>query len=329
MRIHLPQPWLATALALLSLVTLGGVSSAMAAPHAPAPQQPALTTTVTSTATATLTPGGTGSPTVTPSATVTATLTPEDPGLIGEGAGNSQAPRIDGDLVVWEDSRNGRWDVFARDLATGREIAVTSGPHDARSPAVSGNLVVWQQTSAAGDWDIYGARVISDVVHAFPIFVGPDDQTNPRVSGGQIVWQSGAPGVPGDATRGVGRWSIVTQDVNSSQPLTITNGRTADTRPAIDGSTIIWQSVVPTATLQSPAVNGAWDIMAFSMQSGQEFAVAVNQNDKVNPGDQRQHGGLARVHQSHAQLAPRRRPLEPPGAGRVHRPADQRHPGHR
>ena len=149
--------------------------------------------------------------------------------------------------------------------------------------AIGGNLVVWQQTSAAGDWDIYGARVISDVVHAFPVFVGPDDQTNPRVSGARIVWQSGAPGVPGDATDGVGRWSIVTQDVNSSQPLTITNGRTADTRPAIDGSTIIWQSVVPTATLQSPAVNGAWDIMAFSMQTGQEFAVAINQNDKVNP----------------------------------------------
>jgi beta propeller repeat protein len=283
MRIQPPQPWLAMALALLSLGLLGGGAGAVAAPRAATSQQPALTTTGTSTATATATASPTGATTVTPSATITATLTPEDPGLIGEGAGESQAPRIDGDLVVWEDSRNGRWDVFARDLASGREIAVTSGPRDARNPAISGNLVVWQQTSAAGDWDIYGARVISDVVHSFPLFVGPEDQTEPRVSGTQVVWQSGTPGVPGDATRGVGRWSIVTQDVNSSQPITITNGQSADTRPAIDGSTIIWQSVVPTTTLQGPAVNGAWDIMAFNVPSGKQFAVAINQNDKVNP----------------------------------------------
>lgn len=63
-------------------------------------------------------------------------------------------PATHGDLIVWEDTRNGRPDIYAYDLSTGTETQITDDPDAQYYPAVSGNLIVWHD-SRHGNSDIY------------------------------------------------------------------------------------------------------------------------------------------------------------------------------
>jgi beta propeller repeat protein len=74
-------------------------------------------------------------------------------------AGVQSDVQIDGDLVVWADARDGRGgDIYARDLATDTEMAVSADRAVQTSPRVSGDTVVWIEERAAG-WQISGAVV--------------------------------------------------------------------------------------------------------------------------------------------------------------------------
>ena len=113
-------------------------------------------------------------------------------------ATHQQFPRIDGDHVVWQDWRDGRPRIYARNLLSGVEFAVSSyGNGDAVTPAISGDLVVWMD-SRNGTWDVW-ARYLSDGSPEFPITNTLDfDETWPDVSGDVIVWTQVKEGVPND-----------------------------------------------------------------------------------------------------------------------------------
>ncbi len=53
-------------------------------------------------------------------------------------------PDIDRHIVVWQDNRNGDWDIFGYNLTTRREFQITNESHDQTNPAISGNTVVWE-----------------------------------------------------------------------------------------------------------------------------------------------------------------------------------------
>jgi beta propeller repeat protein len=55
-------------------------------------------------------------------------------------------PDIDRNIVVWQDNRNGDWDIYGYNLTTRREFQITDNPHDQTNPAVSGNTVVWEDS---------------------------------------------------------------------------------------------------------------------------------------------------------------------------------------
>jgi beta propeller repeat protein len=55
-----------------------------------------------------------------------------------------QDPDISGTKVVWEDNRNGNWDIYMFDAATGQTRRLTDEPHDQINPQISGHIVVWQ-----------------------------------------------------------------------------------------------------------------------------------------------------------------------------------------
>src|SRR5437868_5141459 len=84
-------------------------------------------------------------PNLTPTATFTPTATPTyvSQGLAG-GAGDQQAPKYDGNIVVWEDNGSGTWDIQARDLSNGSVFPVYAGSGDQQNVAISDTLVVWQ-----------------------------------------------------------------------------------------------------------------------------------------------------------------------------------------
>ena len=55
-------------------------------------------------------------------------------------------PDIDHNIVVWQDNRNGDWDIYGYNLTTRHEFQITNNPHDQTNPAVSGNVVVWEDS---------------------------------------------------------------------------------------------------------------------------------------------------------------------------------------
>jgi beta propeller repeat protein len=66
-----------------------------------------------------------------------------EPVLIAGGVGLQQAPDISGHLIVWEDNRNGNWDIYGYNRVTQQEFQITTHTGDQTQPAVSGSLVVW------------------------------------------------------------------------------------------------------------------------------------------------------------------------------------------
>ena len=63
-------------------------------------------------------------------------------------------PDIDGHIVVWQDERNGNWDIFGYNLTTGREFLITDNEYDQINPAINGNILVWQDNRSEY-WNIY------------------------------------------------------------------------------------------------------------------------------------------------------------------------------
>lgn len=51
--------------------------------------------------------------------------------------------RIDGNIVVWEDDRNGNLDIYGYDVTSGTEFQITDDPAHQRYPDISGRTVVW------------------------------------------------------------------------------------------------------------------------------------------------------------------------------------------
>jgi beta propeller repeat protein len=174
-------------------------------------------------------------------------------------------------MAVWEDFRNGTWDIYAKNLVSGNTFPVFQGPGDQRNPAVSGSLVVWQD-NRNGTWDVYAARLSNNAASPpTPIAVPSGDQLNPDVSREYVVWQSGALALATTTPQSFNRFDIfgavVTDTV--SQPISITGGPDTNVNPAVDvtlniqgtpASLTVWQSHVPTTTLTLDGSNPRWGV---------------------------------------------------------------------
>ena len=66
---------------------------------------------------------------------------------------NSEYPAIYNNKIVWQDDRNGNWDIYIQDLSTKAQIHTTNLSDQVR-PDIYGNNVVWQDYRN-GASDIY------------------------------------------------------------------------------------------------------------------------------------------------------------------------------
>jgi beta propeller repeat protein len=84
--------------------------------------------------------------------------------------------------VVWQDYRNGNWDIFMFDLGTGTETQITDDPAPQTSPVISGERVVW-----SGDHG-YGGLYLLDLTTGVERQLTSDMSGAPTIEGDWIVW---------------------------------------------------------------------------------------------------------------------------------------------
>ncbi len=108
-------------------------------------------------------------------------------------------PAVHGNIVVWQDDRNGNWDIYGADItvpAAPVVFQITDDPYDQVGPEIWGNTVVWQD-ERNGNTDIYGAD-ISDLsnITEFQVTSDPTDDgrpgywIGPEIEGDIIVYRS-------------------------------------------------------------------------------------------------------------------------------------------
>lgn len=99
-------------------------------------------------------------------------------------------------FIVWQDRRNGNWDIYGTRMTTNGNIIDSSGigicvaPGDQIAPKVvcigQYYLVVWQDFRNGLDWDIYCAKVDTHgvVLSIYPVTTMPNNQVTPFISKG-------------------------------------------------------------------------------------------------------------------------------------------------
>jgi beta propeller repeat protein len=93
-------------------------------------------------------------------------------------------PSVGGNIVAWQDQRNGNWDIYAEDLSTGELRQITTDSASDTLPSVGDGRIAWQRCTATCDiyyydWASKGTTQVTNT---------PDDE-NPDVSGDNIVYE--------------------------------------------------------------------------------------------------------------------------------------------
>jgi len=143
-------------------------------------------------------------------------------------------PRISGTRVVWQDKRNGHFDIFMKDLATGDdEEQVTWSPGDDKYADISGDWIVWQRT-VNGVTDIYKKNIADDGSDEAAVTNDTAHQSSPRISGDLITWMD---------SRALADqiWNIYKKDLTGSSDEPIAPSTSTQAYQAMDGEKIVWE----------------------------------------------------------------------------------------
>lgn len=168
------------------------------------------------------------------------------------------------DYVVWQDNRNGNWDIYVQYLDTNETINITADPYDQKNPRVWGDRVVWEDYRN-GNWDIYLYYVSTEVLRQ--VTDNLYNQINPDIFEDRIVWEDERNG-----NADIYLYSIISReeqrissDQQGMQPF--------QTTPSIYGTTIIW--------LDNRF--GEFNIFSYDAATGNEKSLTSGRSIKFNP----------------------------------------------
>lgn len=137
-------------------------------------------------------------------------------------------PDIDGNRIVWQDNRNGNWDIYMYDVSTHIETQITSDIKDQRLPKISGDRIVWQDSRHSPD-EVY----IYDISTQTESRLSPTTQGkyNPHIDGNVVVWEDGRHGYT----------EIYAYNLSTNIEKRITNAAWYQNGPRVSGDKVVWQ----------------------------------------------------------------------------------------
>ncbi len=113
--------------------------------------------------------------------------------VAGEPASAQTDPAISGNLIVWEDRRDGNLEIYARDLGGGPAIRLTeTADAEELDPAVSGSRVVYSRRYADGTCQIFMTDVVTRMTRQ--ITSGAGCFSRPDIDGDMIAYDNNPSG---------------------------------------------------------------------------------------------------------------------------------------
>jgi beta propeller repeat protein len=137
-------------------------------------------------------------------------------------------PAIYGDYVVWQDNRNGNWDIYGYNLARKEEFQITTDSEDQKNPALYENFVVWEDYRDDKN-AIYGYNLSQQ--EEFPIAVGSGWKCFPAIFKNTVVWTD-----PRN-----GNFDIYGYDLSTSKEVQITTDPQLQQKPALYENIVVWE----------------------------------------------------------------------------------------
>jgi beta propeller repeat protein len=137
-------------------------------------------------------------------------------------------PSVDGNRVVWMDTRHGNYQIYRCDIGGVPERVYATTDNQWR-PVISGDLVVWEEIDGSSNVTLIAYELGSDSVVLSYAISGV--QANAAVSDGTIVWQE----------HNGSDHDIRGYDTTTAVYLDIATANQDDQNPAISGRRVVWQ----------------------------------------------------------------------------------------
>ena len=163
----------------------------------------------------------------------------DEPFRITDDRTNQENVAIYGDIIVWQDDRNGNWDIYTFDLTTGKESSITIDKLDQTQPKIHNDYIVWKDIrNQQGSVEDYPKDYNSDIF-LFDLKSGEEQQitknqqyqTKPDIYGDNIVWL--------DYRNG--RFEVFMYYILLGKEQKVSNNEGNCTDVKIYGDTILWK----------------------------------------------------------------------------------------
>jgi beta propeller repeat protein len=187
-------------------------------------------------------------------------------------AGNAPQKEVHafGRWAVWQDQRNGNWDIYAINLSqdAASAIQITTNSLNQERPRTDGRYVVWEDRQLDGTWDIWAKDLESDAA-MFAVTATPaSDETKPAVYWPWVVYQSRPVSQP-DAP-----WQLMARNLSTETTTAVDPTTQNQIDASVYGRQVVWQD------FRDP---GYGEIYMKDLQTGQIKRITNNPGGQYYP----------------------------------------------
>ena len=142
-----------------------------------------------------------------------------------------------GKWAIWQDQRNGNWDIYGLDITneSASPVVIANGALNQENPKTDGKYAVWQDRQSDGTWDIWAIEIGGSTA-SFAITSTPDqDEQNPAIYWPWVVYQA----KPANNPAAPWQLKAYNMDLDTTESVDTTSQDQID--PAIHKGKVVWQ----------------------------------------------------------------------------------------